>query len=433
MAAYGVTQDGFTIKGIDVILSESLDRARQVFGDDIDLTPTSPLRKILEMTAQEDAALWQRMEDLYYSNFISTAIGNNLDLLGKDLGLTRRPLFATGTVTLKINNPVPGRQYTFPTGTILVTADPTLTFGTLAPLTLTIDQPQGSVNVQALQRGPKSNIPANQITGIQSAYLNAYLTLGGATVQITQSQPFSGGDVFETDDVYRMRLLGLPRNIWTLDSVRSAVLAVDGVRDVGLSDPLGGVEASQNYFNQFKFADRHFSGERKVGETYSFDIVVAHEPVWSWLTLGGVPGLQDRVRAAVDSVRPIGVHPNIIEARLVEIGVRATLIAAPGSDAQGLLAAIKQRIATEIGLFKLGEEVRFSQVMRAFTEQPGVIDVQNMHLRRYPVASSQGTPDVPSQAGAIEAPLGANLVLTSYESPVFRMDSALIAIEVKAS
>src|SRR6266567_9501444 len=149
MADYGVTQDGFTIKGIDVIISESLDRARQVFGNDVDLTPTSPLRKILEMAALEDANLWQHMEDLYYSNFLSTAIGGNLDLLGSDLGVLRRYVFAQGEVTFKITNPLAGRQYTFPVGTILVTADPVLSFATLAPLTLSRNLPQGSVKVQA--------------------------------------------------------------------------------------------------------------------------------------------------------------------------------------------------------------------------------------------------------------------------------------------
>ena len=83
MAGFGVTNEGFNLKGFDLILADSLDRARQMFGATIDLTTTSPLRKILEVTSAEDAELWKRMEDLYYSNFVSTALGDNLDLLGE--------------------------------------------------------------------------------------------------------------------------------------------------------------------------------------------------------------------------------------------------------------------------------------------------------------------------------------------------------------
>lgn len=434
MAGYGVNPDGFTIKGIDVIIGDKLDRARQVFGNNVDLTPTSPLRKILEMAALEDGNLWQGMENLYYSNYITTAIGNNLDLLGGDLGLPRLPLFAQGNVTIKITNPATGRQYAIPVGAILLTADPTISFSTLAPLKLSTSLLQAPVAVQALQRGPKSNIPGNQITGIEQGYQDMFLSLGTATVGVTQNQAFAGGEKFEIDDDYRIRLLGLPRNIWTQESVRSAVLALDGVADVLVFDPLSGVEASQSYYSGFKFGERHFSGQRRVNETYLFDIVVAHPPVWPWETHGPVKGLYDRVRAAVELVRPIGIHANIFEATLVEIGVRAKLLITPGSDPQTLLAAIKLRIANDIGVFKLGNDVRFSQVVRAFTEQPGVIDVQNLHLRRYPGGdtSNIATGTVISAVDAIELAVGANVVMRPHECPVLRLDSTLISVEVKS-
>src|SRR6266487_4723256 len=128
MTDFGATAEGFNIKGLDVILGESMKRATQMFGSNVDLTQTSPLRKILEVAAAEDAELWKRMEDLYYSNFVSTAVGDSLDTLGEDLGLKREQSFAQGEVTFKINNPIPGRQYTLPQGTIVVTAAPVVSF-----------------------------------------------------------------------------------------------------------------------------------------------------------------------------------------------------------------------------------------------------------------------------------------------------------------
>ena len=128
MADFGVTDTGFTIKGLDVILSESRDRARQmfgpVFGGAVDLTPTSTLNMILQVVAAEDAELWKRMEDLYYGNFVSTATGDALDLLGRDLGIPRQPLYSEGQAVFTLTNPAQGRQYTLPEGTIVVTAAP---------------------------------------------------------------------------------------------------------------------------------------------------------------------------------------------------------------------------------------------------------------------------------------------------------------------
>jgi len=74
MADFGITDAGFTIKGLDIILTDSKSRARAVFPN-VDLSDTSALYKILQVAAAEDAELWKRMEDLYYSNFISTAVG----------------------------------------------------------------------------------------------------------------------------------------------------------------------------------------------------------------------------------------------------------------------------------------------------------------------------------------------------------------------
>jgi hypothetical protein len=209
------------------------------------------------------------------------------------------------------------------------------------------------VTVRAFERGPNSNIPANGITGIDPAYMAVYFpNLGGATLTVTNPQAFSGGEFFEGDEEYRNRLLGLPRNLWTLESVRRDVLDVNGVIDVLLFDPLGGVDVSQSYFNLFNFSERAFSGERRLGEPYFFDIVVAHEFAWPWHTQGVVKGIYERASEAIDRVRPVGIHPNIIQADHIEVGVQARVIIEPGYDPQALQASIKARIAADIGVLK---------------------------------------------------------------------------------
>ncbi|WP_405825653.1 baseplate J/gp47 family protein [Streptomyces sp. NBC_01390] len=426
MSDFGVTDDGFVLKPVDRILSEAFERARAVF-DDIDLTETSPLRKILEVTAAEDGELWKRMEDLYYGNFVSTASGDNLDLLGEDMGLARPHLPSTGTVRITLDGGAPGRRYVVPEGTILVTAAPVRAFAATAAVTLDATQQTTTVDVVAFEPGPDGNVAAGAIAAVDPTYRSTFLAdLGTATLTVTNPKATSGGDKVVPDDTYRARLAGLARNLWTVESVAQAALGVSGVLDVVLSDPLGGVDVSQSYFGTFAFDQRAFSSEaRRIGEPYFFNVLVAHDSRAPWRTIGPVQGIFERVTAAVDTVRPVGVHPNIVEAIHVKVGVRAKVVVQPGSDGAALLASIRQRLATDISSLRLGGDVLYSQVVRAFVTQPGVVDVRQLHLRRSPVTSGQSV--------AIEAEVGENLVMGPTELAIFSADGDVLDIALVTS
>jgi uncharacterized phage protein gp47/JayE len=438
MADFGVTQDGFVLKDFATIRAEAFARARAVFGDDVDLSETSPIRKLLEVSAAEAASTWQSLEELYYGAFASTAVGDELDLIGENAGLERRLEFAAGELEVKVvSPPQPDRSFTLPEGAVFVTsAAPVRAYYTTDTVRLTGTN-AGTVAVRAFERGPGSDLAANQALAIDPLYAVLYLQMTAPTsVAAKNPQPLTGGTQPEPDGVYRERILGLPHGLWTLESVRSAVCDVDGVTDVLLFDALGGVDASQSYFNLFRFNERVFGGERALGEPYFFDIVVAHEFARPWLT-ESIPGLASPVRGlfeqvteAVDRVRPLGIHPNVIEADHVEVGVRARILVEAGHDEQALLAGLKDALANSLATLKLGGDVLFSRVMHAFVEQSGVIDVQDMHLRRCPPAFGRITfGEVPLQADVIEAPSGENLRLGPREVAVFRFDSELIDIE----
>jgi hypothetical protein len=433
MTKYGVTDSGFVVKGLDVLLGDVFQRARIAFGNDVDLTPTSPLRKILEVSAMEDAELWKRLEDAYYANFISTADGDNLDLLGEDVGMARREAFATGAVRLTLSGGVPGRDYIVGDGTVLISSSvPGLAFTTQGITVVSADAPTAEVDVECLTRGIVGNVPAGDITSIDPAQLQVYFAdFAPAMVAVTNAAQLTGGGAPEPDNAYRGRLLGTSRTLWTIEAVQQAVAGVDGVVDVMISDPLGGVDVSQSYFDTFNFGDRLFSAERRIGEAYKFDVIVAHDYRWPWETLGVVPGIVERVSAALDLVRPPGIHPNVIEADHIDIGVRATVVAEPGYDQAGLLTRIVDRISAEASGLRLGGDVLSSQVMRAFTDEPGVIDVRGLHLRRGPAVFGRVTlGGVPYQSVPVEAAVGENLTLGPTELAVFKPDSALNDIEL---
>lgn len=428
---YGVTDDGYVVKGLDVVLAEAFARARAAFGPDVDLTSTSPLRKVLEVTASEDAELWKRLEASWYAGFVSTADGAALDLLGEDVGIDRRRLHATGEVTVTLAGGVPGRTYLLPEATVLTTPAGRL-FTTERAVTLTATAPTATVAVRALERGPGGDVPAATITAVEAAHAAVHLAdLGPATLTVTNPAPTRGGAEPEPDDVYRGRLVGTSRTLWTLEAVQQAVLDVDGVVDVLVSDPLGGVDVSQSYFGLFDHGRRLFSAERRFGEPYLFDVVVAHEFRWPWETTGAVPGVVDRVRAALDRVRPPGVHPNVVEADHVDVGVRARVVVQPGYDQDALRARVLQRVGQEGAALRLGGDVLFAQVMRAFTQEPGVVDVQAMHLRRGPALFGRVSMGPGGyRSVATEAGVGENLVMGPTELAVFRTDSGLDDVEL---
>lgn len=435
MTDFGVTKDGFVLKGFDAILGDTRKRARQMWatlGLTADLTSTSPLSKLIEAAALEDAELWKRLEDFYYSGYVSTATGDSLDLLGDDVGLWRRDLFATGTVTLTLTGAVPGRTYLVPEGTILLAPAPDQSFATTATAELTTGAAVQDVPVQALTRGSDGDVPGSSITAIDPQYRALYLAdFGPADVTVTNESDMAGGDRQEDDDTFRGRLLGIARTLWTAEAARQAVLDVDGVVDVLLSDPLGGVDVSQSILDEFAFGERLFSAERRIGEPYTVDIVVAHEFRWPWRSTGVVRGVFERVQEVLDRIRPPGVHLNVIEADHIDVGVRAVVVVERGSDQAALAEAIRSRLAGALGDLRLGGDVLYSQVVRTMVEVDGVVDVQRLHLRRQPAAFGRITfGEVVFHTTTVDAAVGQNLLMGPTELPVFGADGALNELEL---
>lgn len=432
MTDYGVTSAGFVVKPFADILGDKLNLALAAFGPNIDLRSTSALRQVLNIVSIEDQEHWKALERSYYANFVSTASGDALDLLGDDLELARENQQASGQVTLTLANAAPGRSYLVPTGALLETAAPAVRFRTDGPATLTSVQTTATVGATAIQAGPGGNVAAGTIVQINPIYAGHYLSLGAATITPSNATAFAGGDLLADDETYRAKLLRVPRTVFTAPAVTAAVLNVDGVRDCRVSDPLGGVDVSLSVFQDFVFDARRFGQARFLGTPYYFDVLVAPVSGRVWETLGGVEGLHDQVAAAVDAVRPIGIFPNIRLADAVAVGVRASILTQPGMDLVAVDAALKTAFEQRVSSLGLGGAVLASEVGRDLLNVPGVADVQNLHLRRYPPQFGGivfGDREVFASA-AIEADLGANLALAPNEIATFRYDSQLIDLRI---
>jgi hypothetical protein len=429
---YGVTPNGFVVKPFVQTLNEKLDLARQLFGADVDLRSTSALRKLLDIVATEDNELWKSLERSYYAGFVSTASGDALDLLGEDVGTERGFLKSAGLVHFALSGEAPGRGYQLPRGTIVETDPPILRFRTTESLTLSSSHKQGSVAAEALEPGPDGNIPKNAVKRVNALYAAHYLSLGSAVIAAANDAPFAGGDAVADDETYRGRLLGRSRTLWTADAVLDAVRAVDGVRDCRLSDPLGGVDVSKSLFNLFAYGKRRFGQQRFLGTPYFFDVLVAPYPGFLWESDGGAIGVRRAVEAALEGVRPIGIFPNVRLADSVVVGIRANVLTRPGVSADGVTAALKDVFGRRLAGLGLGGSVVYAEVLCDCMNVSGVVDIQNVHLRRYPPLFGQiafGDRE-PFLSEVIEADIGENLALSSTEVAVFVYDSGLIDLQV---
>ncbi len=432
MAQFGITSTGFNIKPFQAILEEKAARAREVFGSDIDLRSTSALRKILDISSAEDQEIWKRMEQLYYSNFISTASGESLDLLGEDVGVKRRLLQSTGKVKLKLSNEAAGRLYHLPVGTLVETDAPARRFATKELTTLSDQKKEALVEIIATTRGEAGDVGAGAINKINAVYAQRFLNLGAAVITVTNEQPTSGGKRAEADTSYRDLLLGFPRTLWTLEAVRKVVKSIDGVRDCRLFDPLGGVDVSLSKFALFSFSQRRFGTQRLLGTPYFFNILVATLPGFLWESEGAVTGLRETIENAIRDVRPISIFPNLQRADDVRIGIRARILIRPGHDKNAVVASIKERLERRINALGLGNSVLYSEVVCDCMDAPGVVDVQRLHLRRCPplflTINLGGRQRFQNQV--IESAVGENISLLPNEIAVFEIDSDLFDVEV---
>lgn len=218
MTNFGLTGQGFKRKRFNDIIESMNARAKSLFGEDVSLSVRSPLGIFLRVIAWSMAILWEVVEKVYFSGYVDTAEGTQLDYLGKYIGIERR-LWE------------PAR------GEIVITGDA----GTLVPKDFLIETKDGiqfmtleegvigsseeiTLPIEAYIPGVNGNVPANTIVDITNP------TIGIATVN--NSKATEGGMNIETDAEFRERYINsvAKGGASTLASIRASLLEISGVR-----------------------------------------------------------------------------------------------------------------------------------------------------------------------------------------------------------
>ena len=235
-ANFGLTDQGYLAPSYEELLDSVQDDFLRVFPSDLVLTSNSNAGILSRLIAWREYEEIQAQQQVYYSAFISTATGSALDRLGANVGLPRkvdRPASTPLTI-------VTDGEYLIEAGTQFETDDGYIFDLTEDVLTAPKDGKwQGTGNAEAEDTGEVTNVEPHTITIVYNP--------DESILSVDNADKASGGQDYEEDPQYRARLImeNANRPSPTVNGVRSALLNVQGVREVNIVE------------NQFAVPDKY--------------------------------------------------------------------------------------------------------------------------------------------------------------------------------
>jgi uncharacterized phage protein gp47/JayE len=216
-------QNGFQKKSYADLVSDMQNKAKELWGDDVNVSQTSFLGILIVLFAWFLSMAWEAIEDVYNAGFITKSEGVQLDRLSTLMSTSRDPA-QSSYVTLTIAG---ASDYVVEEGAVFATPDGIM-FETIADLTLDASG-NGTVDAVSTDTGAETNVAAGTITVQANPDSNI--------ASVTNLAATTGGSDQEADIDLRDRLLNSTGNngIATPDSIVEAVREVTGVRSASIS------------------------------------------------------------------------------------------------------------------------------------------------------------------------------------------------------
>ena len=217
----GLTPEGFSAKTQTEIVADTIENQQAVISPTWDPDPDQPTGQIIGINARSQAFLWELLEDVYQSLNRDSAEGEQLDNIGKVIGIPRRGALPSEVfLSCEILN-----------GTTLV-AGQTFAESETVPGQLwtpkedytAISDTTASIRFETLETGP---------TVATSGTITVINTPVTGWESVTNPLDADLGTEVETDPEYRQRQedsLGVSGST-NADAIRAAVLGVEGVSD----------------------------------------------------------------------------------------------------------------------------------------------------------------------------------------------------------
>lgn len=267
----GLSDKGLTIKGFERptfndILDAKIEKAKELFGEDIDTSEFSVLGKFIRIDAFDLAKAYEDLELIYYARFPNTAEGISLDRLCVFAGIKRNP-----AVSARHNVTVIGTAgYNIAAG-FIVSTDNEITFVSVEDVTIGTDGTAVLV-AECETSGTLGNVGNNMISIIVNPDENIE--------KIAASEIIVYGDEEESDVALRKRFAAAIEGVGSANAnaLRAAILRIPSVISAGI------IENNEN--------DADINGR----PGHSFECFV----------YGGV-GYEQEIGEAIFAKKPIGI------------------------------------------------------------------------------------------------------------------------------
>jgi len=325
----------------------------------VDVSVGSVVRAIFE--ANGSVVLWIQwlILQVLQTTRASTSTGADLDSWMLDFGLGRLPAVAsTGVVTFSRYSP--GFVATVPAGSIVKTADGSLSFSVTADDTLSIWQPASSgyviPNGVAAADLPVVCMTPGSIGDVLAGTINVIAAPLPGVDQVNNANPLANGADAEVDAAFRNRFQGYlaSRSRATVAAVQNAIASVRQGRNVAIKENTGA------------------GGLAQVGAL----LVIVDDGT-------GYPStdLLANVASAVDSVRPIGTTFAVISPQVLIVNVSLTAEFASSDNATAGISSIQNYVAAYLNKLPIGRAASITKVaQQAYREGPGVQNIANVQL-----------------------------------------------------
>lgn len=351
-----LTDLGYERPTYDDLLEAQIERAKLLFGEDIDTNDNTPLGKYIRLNVADLADIYEILEQAYYARFPNTARGVSLDRLCPFVGITRNPAtYAQHTIRF---TGIAGEYV--PTGFEVSTSDGELIFHTYDSLLIGED---GTVEgmVECETAGVAGNVKIGKIDTIVNP--------DSAVESIEHLNILQYGKEIEADaalrDRFNLTISGAGSS--TASSIKAAVLKVAQV---------SGCEVVENDTDETVSGVPPHSFECFVLSPISQDTQVA-EAIFSKKPLG-IKSVGD---VSVDIVDDSGVSHTISFSRTIQkdIYISITITTNIYFETDGI-ATIKDCIAQHINSLKNGADVYTSSLYGCIYKADGVEDVTSLKM-----------------------------------------------------
>ena len=384
-----LTDQGFKRPIFAELLEQQIQKARELFGEDIETDEKTPLGKFIRITVYDLARAYEDLESTYYARFPNTARGTSLDRLCVFAGISRNPP-TTATYTVKLTGEA---GQTVVAGTLVGTKSGVNFYveeDVIIPAAGTVE-----TTVRCVEYGTIGNVLIGEICVVVNP--DAIITTVKNTAQINIAVDE------ETDTALRKRFADAIAGTGsaTADAIKAEVMRVPNVRFCTI------IENDQD------------TTDASGRPSHSFETYV-----------GADAELYQEIAKAIFRKKPVGIHSHgtITQTVTAEDGTSHTIKFSPIANLNIIVAVtiqknsyfpsdgaeqIKKNLVDYIATFNSGEDVNKSSLYGYVHSVAGVV-VSNIVLKTA-TTSDTNRISVPVDKVASLAKNNITVTVTDYE------------------